>query len=166
MSSLSKTLLTVAATMGSATATATLFSEDTHTQHYMFDTFVREFNKHYATSDEAQNRFQNFVHNLKVADERNQAERKNNGTAVHGINRFMDLTQQEFKDNYLGSKPVPNEEDKSGLKTVRTSVAAASGSSTSVDWTGTLTTPVKDQVHCTPPFHLHHTFLFIYLFIF
>lgn len=142
MSSLSKTLLTAVATLSTATATAPLFSEDTHTQRYMFDTFVREFNKQYSSAEETQTRFQNFVENLKVADERNLAERKNNGTAVHGINRFMDLTQQEFKDNYLGAKRT--QEDKSGLKKVRTSVAAASA--TSVDWAGVLTTPVKDQV--------------------
>ena len=150
MSSLSKTLLFAAATVGSATATATLFSEDSHTQRFMFDTFVREFNKQYSTAEETQNRFQNFVQNLKVADERNQAERKNNGTAVHGINRFMDLTQQEFKDGYLGAKR-PDEEDKSDLKTVRTAVAA-SASSSSVDWSGVLTTPVKDQVRMMPCF--------------
>lgn len=145
MPSLSKTLVSAAATLGAVNATATLFSEDTHIQHYMFDTFVREFNKHYASADEIQIRFQNFVQNLKVADERNQAERKNNGTAVHGINRLMDLSQQEFRDNYLGSGRSPREEDKSGLKSVRTTVPP-SGSSSSVDWSGVYTTPVKDQV--------------------
>jgi C1A family cysteine protease len=137
-----KTLL--AASVATATATPLLYTEDTHAQRYMFDTFVREYNKRYASADEERNRFQNFVENLKLADERNIVERKNNGTAVHGISRFMDLSQQEFKNNFLGSKR--QEEDKSNLKTVRTSVPASASSS--VDWSGKLTTPVKDQGYC------------------
>jgi C1A family cysteine protease len=113
----------------------------------MFDTFVREYNKQYSSDHERQNRFINFVQNLKIADERNEAERQSNGTAVHGISRFMDLSAQEFKDNYLGSKKFDKEEYKSDLKSVRTSVSSSSKSS-SVDWSGVLTTPVKDQGYC------------------
>jgi hypothetical protein len=139
----SKTILATA--LATATAHTILYSDDSHTQHFMFNTFVREFNKQYATPEETQTRFMTFVSNLKIADDRNQAEMKNNGTAVHGINRFMDLSQEEFRANYLGSK-LPEEEDKSGLKSVRTSVTAGAGAKTEVDWSGVLTTPVKDQV--------------------
>mmetsp|Transcript_3725 Transcript_3725/g.6335 ORF Transcript_3725/g.6335 Transcript_3725/m.6335 type:complete len:335 (+) Transcript_3725:44-1048(+) len=137
-----KTLL--AAGLATATATPTLFSEDADRQRFMFDTFVREHNKQYAP-EEVQTRFLNFVQNLKIADERNQAERKNNGTAVHGISRFMDLSQEEFRSNYLGARR-PTDEDRSGLKTVLSSVPSAASSS--VDWSGVLTTPVKDQGYC------------------
>lgn len=71
---LSKTLFFA----GLATATPALFSEDTRSQRFMFDSFVREQGKQYASKDEIQARFLTFVQNLKVADERNQAELKNN----------------------------------------------------------------------------------------
>ena len=134
--------LFLATSFAAATATPTLYTKDAHTQRYMFDTFVREYSKRYANADEEQTRFNNFVQNLKLADERNLAELKNNGTAVHGISRFMDLSQQEFEENLLGAKR--STQDKSDLKAVRTSVEASA--STSVDWSGKLTTPVKDQV--------------------
>ena len=142
----SKSLL-LAAALASASATpAALFSEDSHAQKYMFDTFVREYSKQYSSPEERQSRFSNFVQNLKLADARNVAERKNNGTAVHGISRFMDLSQQEFSDNYLGARRPTDTKASDSLKTVRTSVGVTAGAGSSVDWAGVLTTPVKDQV--------------------
>lgn len=63
---------------------------------------------------------------------------------MHGITKFMDLTQQEFSAQYLGSsRPATSSGD---LRSVRSSVQASDSAATSVDWAGVLTTPVKDQV--------------------
>lgn len=128
------------------TAAAPLFSTDAKTQRFMFNTFVREFRKEYSNQAEEDRRFLHFVHNLQVADERNRVERQSNGTAVHGISRFMDLSQEEFATNYLGSRSTSRPED-SALKRVVSEVPA-DGKGSSVDWSGVLTTPVKDQGYC------------------
>jgi len=77
---------------------------------------------------------------LKVIDERNYAE---NGTAVHGINKFSDMSQDEFASRYLNAKPNPNRE----RFAVKEITSEPKGTSV-VDWSGVLTTPVKDQGYC------------------
>lgn len=50
--------------------------------------------------EEEYGRFSNFIVNLRIADKRNRED-----TAVHGITKFFDLSQQEFKDKYLRADP-------------------------------------------------------------
>ena len=67
------------------------------------------------------------------------------GTAVFGIAVFADLSAAEFKAQYLGVVPpskVSGEMIKAGY------VPAYQGTATSVDWTATLTTPIKNQGGC------------------
>ena len=40
----------------------------------------------------------------KAARERERDDRANGGTATHGVTKFMDLTPEEFRETYLGSK--------------------------------------------------------------
>lgn len=82
------------------------------------------------------------MENLKLIDARNKKE---TGTATHGITKFADLTQEEFKLGYLtlgDYKPSNHSKTLTGLKPL------AQGASVSADWTGTYTTPVKDQGYC------------------
>ena len=67
------------------------------------------------------------------------------GTAVFGINMMADLSPQVFKSRFLGMI-VPDESER--LLTRVVEVAAFEGESTSVDWSGKLTTPVKYQGGC------------------
>lgn len=118
-----------------------LFTEYEPAQKFMFEEFKREHNRNYATMEEEVERFGHFLDNLKLADERNEKERLNNGTATHGITRFSDMSQEEFVKNFLASKIEP-----SGAKIV--DVPKYTGSSSAQDWTGTYTTPVKNQAQC------------------
>ncbi len=52
------------------------------------------------SADEEESRFAIFVDNLAVIDARNAAE----GSDIHGITKFSDLTQEEFASRYLLSK--------------------------------------------------------------
>mmetsp|Transcript_27708 Transcript_27708/g.61126 ORF Transcript_27708/g.61126 Transcript_27708/m.61126 type:complete len:335 (+) Transcript_27708:34-1038(+) len=138
---------TVAALLMAGTAAAgtvgRIYSEDATHQKYLFDAFMREHGKSYATMDEEVTRFGHFIANLKIADERNQAELAAGGSAVHGITKFSDLSAEEFKARFLGS----DIRLKVGAPEVLETVENTSGSS-SVDWSGVLTTPVKDQGYC------------------
>mmetsp|Transcript_7399 Transcript_7399/g.10994 ORF Transcript_7399/g.10994 Transcript_7399/m.10994 type:complete len:333 (+) Transcript_7399:106-1104(+) len=129
---------------GLVASAALLYSDDTQTQEFMWNSFVKEYRKTYSSTEEEASRFNIFLSNLKVIDERNENERNANGSATHGITIFSDLTQEEFSNGYLGSKR--GSAPKSDIKKVVTSVEAAKGDN--VDWTGVYTTPVKDQGYC------------------
>ena len=99
----------------------------------------------YNTTKDKIVRFNLFQKNLKKIDELNAAEKAGNGTAVFGINEMSDLSAAEFQSRYLGTNP-PDE-----LDTLLADVAEVEpylGASTSADWRGTLTTPVKNQESC------------------
>jgi len=116
---------------------------DEAAQKYMWESFKAEYGKAYDVGMEAY-RFQIFVENLAVIDERNAAELAVGGEPVHGITKFSDLKQEEFEARYLladvtkktgGAKISDHPELPEGVRAVQ-------------DWTGTYTTPVKDQGYC------------------
>jgi len=113
---------------------------------YQFKEFMTSYNKKYTTIDEERQRFHIFIDNLKLIESRNMLERSVNGTAIHGINKFSDLTVAEFKQRFLGvdtSKPMKNE------NAIRVQLNKKVKSNAGlVDWTGIYTTPVKDQGYC------------------
>jgi len=95
--------------------------------------------------EEETHRFQVFLENLKVADHRNALELKNGGSAVHGVTHLSDLTSLEFETQFLTADPSMKSEDGSAeVVTITRPVELG----TVVDWTGKLTTPVKDQGYC------------------
>lgn len=127
-----------------ASASATLFVSDHVQQKYMWDSFKREHGRSYSTMEEETQRFGYFLENLKMADLRNEQERKNGGSATFGITRFSDLSQAEFESRYLTSTVSPTQDKNAaelpdGVK--------LNGGIGLVDWSGVYTTPVKDQVH-------------------
>lgn len=66
---------------------------------------------------------------------------------MHGITKFADLSQEEFKARFLQAKSSAASE--SSLRTIVDYVAPPSVNATGlVDWTGVYTTPVKDQGYC------------------
>ena len=92
--------------------------------------------------EEEVERFGHFLNNLRLADERNKKEKESNGTATHGITRFSDMSQEEFVQKFLASKIEP-----SGARVMDVPKNENVGSS-SQDWTGVYTTPVKNQAQC------------------
>lgn len=110
----------------------------------MWESYKAEFGKNYETMESEVNHFKSFVANLKVADERNRLEISLNGTAVHGVTKFSDLSQEEFASRYLLSsdsyRTTPSENV--------VELGAPDATLGLVDWTGKYTTPVKDQGYC------------------
>lgn len=109
----------------------------------MFNQFVTEYSKSYS-AEEAPKRFQIFVENLKIIDQRNALE---NGNEIHGITKFSDLSQEEFRSQFLTGKSSAGVQ--SPIKHVVDFVPAPNVTASGlVDWSGVYTTPVKDQGYC------------------
>jgi len=127
-----------------AGASAKLFQEDHSHQKYMWESFKNEHSRNYATMEEETQRFAIFLENLKVADMRNAAEEMNKGGAIHGITKFSDLSQAEFESRFLTADASFRTSDSVAveLDTKPDTTAALK------DWSGVLTTPVKNQGYC------------------
>jgi hypothetical protein len=102
--------------------------------------FVHKHNKVYA-SDEFNTRYNNFKENLKVISELNSRQ----SSATFGINRFADLTSEEFNKMYKGYKKTD--------VSVPAGVFAVNGvpqqAPTTWDWrTKGVVSAVKDQGQC------------------
>ena len=102
----------------------------------LFDNFKLKFNKIYDTNEESV-RYENFRSFLKTIDERNTID----PGAIHGITKFADLSEDEFRNHFLGYVPVPT-------NTQRITISAYTGSETIVNWVNIYTTAVKDQGYC------------------
>ena len=76
-----------------------------------------------------------------MIDARNAEEK---GSAQHGITKFADLTQDEFKAHYLNY--VPGNITRTPM--IGRPKPLDLETTDSADWTGTYTTPVKDQGYC------------------
>jgi len=112
----------------------------------MFEDFIQTYGKSYANDVEYHHRYQIFVENLKLANERNQAE----GSTIHGVTKFMDLTPIEFK-KYLGFVPSEYMERVVVASKPASSAVTYCGSSNATDCNYSklgLVTPVKDQGQC------------------
>eukprot|EP01041_Mallomonas_annulata_P002526 gene2526-4912_t len=107
----------------------------------LFNDFCDNYNKSYS-GKEFTDRYEIFLSNVKRAQERNQIERNNGGTAAHGLTKYVDLTIEEFQQKYTGVI-VPD----SPVVFNKRSILNAQGL-TYQNWIGTLTTPIKDQGYC------------------
>lgn len=125
-------------------ANAKLFSEDKVHQKFLWDDFKATYGREFATQEEENLRFGHFLANLKMADARNAAERAAGGGAQHGITKFFDMHQDEFENKMLKSDASKRLGD-AEVATVSGEVNLTAGL---VDWSGKLTTPVKDQGYC------------------
>jgi C1A family cysteine protease len=128
-------------------------------QKKLFEDFKKKFNRQYNTKEEEDLRFKNFQAFLGHIDDRNGKEADMNGKAIHGITRFADMTQDEFKKGYLKYKRSSEKDNArknlklspfKGKPTKKEKISAKKGDSTptSVDWSGVYTTSVKDQGYC------------------
>jgi len=126
-------------------ASANSYREDPTRLKQLWESFKRDFGKEYNTMDEETNRFQIFVQNLKNSDARNRDELSIKGNAVHGITKFFDMSQAEFESHYLTADPKMKTESEAQ---VHVSTGVIDMTAALVDWSGKLTTPVKDQGYC------------------
>jgi C1A family cysteine protease len=131
----------VALALLAGTASAVTYTADAPAQKYMWEAFKAEHGKRYATVEEEQMRFSNFLTTLKLIDARNAKE---TGSAVHGLNKFADLAQDEFAAHFLNYVHDPSA---AANRTRAAGLTDLAGSAVQ-DWTGVYTTPVKDQGYC------------------
>ena len=101
----------------------------------------------YTSTAEARERFAVFEESLQKIDKLNIAERAAGRSAVFGITVFSDLTEKEFLTTYLGTKPPFSIAASRRLMAIAPA-AVRTTATTSVDWRGIYTTPVKDQGGC------------------
>ena len=109
--------------------------------------FKEKHHKVYASLAEERRRFKTFRENLKLIDERNRRE---TGTAVHGVTKFADMSQDEFRSGYLHpspprSSPPPHPSSSQRSPGIESKPLPRKASS---DWSGVYTTPIKDQGYC------------------
>ncbi|CAH0387060.1 unnamed protein product [Bemisia tabaci] len=110
----------------------------------LFEGFIKKYKKVYASPTDKMKRLEIFSENLKIYNTLNKAER---GTATYGVNKFSDMTVQEFKEKLLKFDArtflqTENEVyDAPELKSMRIP--------TRFDWrTKGAVTKVKDQKNC------------------
>lgn len=103
----------------------------------------------YESSEEKEEKFTNFKEFLSLVDTRNAAEADEGGSARHGITIFADISNDEFKSAYLGYKASDESTARKRKLAAPASIKRRTASTpTAVDWSGILTTEVKDQGYC------------------
>ncbi|XP_057537907.1 cysteine protease XCP1-like [Amaranthus tricolor] len=106
----------------------------------LFQQWKKKHGKSYENSEELMNRFQNFKCNLKYIVERNS---NRSGNSM-GLNRFSDMSNEEFREKYIGK--VKGLVELSQRKHTRARSVLMCDAPPSLDWREKeVVTPVKDQ---------------------
>lgn len=106
-----------------------------------FKNFQVKYSKSYSDAEWA-TRLAAFADNIERVNKLNAEHILVGGEAVHGVTQFMDLTQAEFKAQYLTYKPTTETQP-------RVSLEIDGVLADTVDWrTKGAVTPVKDQGQC------------------
>jgi len=111
----------------------------------LFTKFLREHNKNYQTT-ELLNRYEIFKENMKKAE---QWTKESNGKTTYGITKFADLTEEEFKNQYVtGAKQFAEMAKMKNQLPMRAKLTGVNAPS-SWDWRDHgAVTPIKDQGSC------------------
>jgi len=112
------------------------------TAHEQFISYISTHGKKYKSDEEFLSRFQIFKQNLKIIAEKNA---KHAPTTTYAVNKFADLTKEEFKQIFLMSN-LPPYAPNAEVLTINDSMTAPP---TTFDWrTKGACTSVKDQGQC------------------
>jgi len=104
-----------------------------------FEFFMQKYGKHYH-DDERQLKFEIFKKNLVTIENKNAME---TGQVTYGVNSLSDLTDAEFKQNYLGLQ-IPAKYKNLTMYVPKTDTVLQS-----IDWVSRgAVTPVKNQGQC------------------
>ena len=116
-----------------------LFGSDLTQEQQEFLNFIAKHGKLFASADEFQHRFRVFADNYKMIQETNA---QGNAYTL-GVNKFADLTFEEFQRTHLGRKPARSE-------TSSQKIAPVTGKYVEkVDWRDeNVVQRVKDQGAC------------------
>jgi C1A family cysteine protease len=126
-----------------------------YVQTMLWNDFKAKYGKTYSGDTEESSKRAVFLDNLRLADARNEKERLlNNTVSVHGITKFFDLTPEGFGSRYLNPTVMTARQQLidagANGETRGTAVIPHDPKATLglVDWSTTLTTPVRDQGYC------------------
>ncbi|KEG13966.1 cysteine protease [Trypanosoma grayi] len=136
-------VLLVAAATVTLPAHAAFSTEDL--SHYTFDMYLKDFNKRYDDPNEYRKRSEVFQSSLsKIA-----AFNKIPGRSYQlGVNKFSDLTNEEFKTRFTGRVTTPRLHGSLRRKIYNHKGAAVPDAMTWQDANPPVLTPVKDQGGC------------------
>lgn len=111
----------------------------------MYESWIVKHGKSYNALGEKEQRFQIFKENLRYIEEQNAAPGR---TFKLGLNRFADLTNQEYRKMYLGTRPRAARR-LSATKSDRYALRDGDSLPESVDWRQSgAVGAVKDQGSC------------------
>ena len=122
-----------------------------------FNGFLEKFGKKYPNLEEFETRFSIFRQNLRTIMNHNMDETQN---FTMGINKFSDLSQEEFRQTYIGGYIKRTAQQESAFTLTQETAqlekvacksftSASPPSSETLDWTTKgAVTPVKDQGQC------------------
>jgi cathepsin F len=112
----------------------------------LFEGFIAKYNKVYTSDEERAERFNIFTKNLAIIEERNRLD----SGAVHGVNQFTDMTQEEFAAQYLMPHTVFAERRARLAQAPVAELDMDTALPTTFDWrnNGSVVTPVKNQEQC------------------
>lgn len=117
--------------------------------HHLHNTWITEHGRSYKNAEERELRFSVFRDNLEFIDRHNADADAGIHTFRLGLNRFADLTNEEYRKTFLGTRPsrrVEKERKESGRYTL---LEDDSNIPDSIDWREKgAVNPVKDQGSC------------------
>lgn len=113
----------------------------------IYEEWLVKHGKAYNDLGEKEKRFEIFKDNLRYIDEQNAGP---NRSYKLGLNRFADLTNQEYRATYLGTKVDPKRMiAKTSVRSNRYAPRLGDKLPDSIDWRKEgAVTPVKDQGSC------------------
>ncbi|KAM7520986.1 hypothetical protein LguiB_019948 [Lonicera macranthoides] len=110
----------------------------------IYESWLVKHGKSYNALGEKERRFQIFKDNYRFIDEHNAGNR----TYKLGLNKFADLTNEEYRSRYLGAK-IDKKRKLTTRKSDRYALRDGVGLPESIDWrTKGAVAPVKDQGSC------------------
>ena len=110
---------------------------------HRFTEFKQKYEKHYSGLDEELKRFNIFKSNVESIELHNSR----GSSYSRGINKFTDLTEEEFKSTFLGLKQLPSSSVPRAAP--RSSNTSIKDLPSSVNWVEAgAVTGVKDQGQC------------------
>ncbi|KAF9621336.1 hypothetical protein IFM89_019422 [Coptis chinensis] len=118
----------------------------------LFQQWRVKHEKVYKHEEEVQKRFESFRTNLRFVVERSLKARSSSSKTSHvvGLNKFADLSNEEFKQAYLSKMKKPFNKNKvNELREKATNKVSTCEVPSTFDWRKKgVVTPVKDQGQC------------------
>ena len=101
----------------------------------------------FTSAEDKANRYAVFKNTLIDIDANNIHERSTNGSVIYGVTNFADLSKEEFRATFLGSKAPAGYHTQRRLMKIAPAVSRPM-KLTAVDWSNGYTTPIKYQGSC------------------